>query len=377
MEFAPSIAKLATGASSLTQSTITNSTANPFGSCMFNNTCNATNASALGEQALRINNDLWFTQGGSPYYSQACSTSTSPTTCAKNRSVIVDYSPTNKKYCTYILPEDSPEVIGLTYTGSVTAPNIWVVESAIGKGQVDGFTPAGTCTANKTVTLTAPTAANALSFAIQHLNGTATSVRAIPMLASVAPAQITSDPNTPDILWVSNGWGNSILKVQLSTGQVTNYPFTSHNANAFFGSFPWGIVDDQNYVYTANYSDSTITRLTKSTGAVDVVDMAVTSDTQGGYGLLLSGSKLYFTAGGDQTAGGAMGYIDIGQWEGASNACAPGVDCAPQPANKVLFSDLARFTTTSNAFGLSGIAQSSSGQIAVVDYPLGILTLNP
>ena len=379
MEFSPGIARLNPGAISLTQATVVNSSPKPFATCMFNNRCVATGATGLGEKALKINNDIWFTQGGTPYFDAACAHSVNPAKCGKNQSVVVDFSPATQQYCTYILPEATPEVIGLTYTGSESHPSIWVTESRIQHGQVDGFTPASsTCMQNATVVLKkTPVGKSGIKFVAQYPAGNSVQVRQIPLALSIAPSEMSNDPSNPNVLWVSNGWGHSFIKVTINTGQVNYYSYTSHNDYAFFGSFPWDIVADQNYVYAANYSDETIVRLTKSTGAVDVVDFPATSDNQGAYGLLLSGSRLYFTASGDQVAGGELGYIDLAQWEGASNACAPGVDCAPQPANKVLFSDLARFTTTSNAFGLSGIAQSSSGQIAVVDYPLGILTLNP
>jgi hypothetical protein len=315
----------------------------PFAQC-FSNPCGAAAFSALGERIVVANGLVWFTQGGWLF----------PTPSVPNHSMVVAYNPATRGFCTYIVPGDDNEVIGLAATGTGTNTRIWFVESRSGHPALDSFSPAQVGSACPST----------------HALAGAPSFRHIPWPQSDSPAMVTADPDGASV-WVTEFWGSQISRVNVASGAIAAYRYPSSNAYSPFGALPWQAVADAGYVYAIDYGDSALVRINKSTGRVGKVPVPLTSDVEQGYGLALAGGKLYFTLSDDILpafgAASAFGYVDVAAWEAASAKCSPGVDCAPTPANAVVYTGLAATADPSGNADFRGIAAAANGQLAIAD----------
>lgn len=314
----------------------------PFAACF--GSCESTDWSALAERVVSANGLIWSTFGGWLFDSN----NTVP-----NHSEIVALSPNSKTYCTYVVPGDDNEVIGLAVTDSQAQSRTWFVES-------------NTMTGNPSLNWFSPSLVGdgcpGTNNEVYSLEG---SLHTIPWPANDVPAQIAADDNSSD-LWVTDYWGSEVDRVDANTGQITRYQLPTRNNYSFFGSEPWQLVADTGYVYVINYGDSTLVRINKATSQIDVVQIPLTSDMEQGYGLALSGGRLYFTLSDDgQPSFGAastFGYISVSAWEAASDSCSLGTDCAPAPQNAVIYTGL-----TAPHSDYRGIAVGPGGIVAIAD----------
>ena len=318
----------------------------PFASC-FSTPCGATGLSELGERVVYAGKLVWFTQGGWLGF---------PGGPVANHSEVVAYNPSTAGFCTYLVPGNDNEVIGLAVTGSGKATKVWFLEADPEGGHpaLDSFSPSQ-------VGASCP---NAYS-----LSG-AGSFRQIVWPQNDLPSLIGVDPGGA-ALWVTDFFGNEIDRVDVATGTITPYTYPSSNTDSVHGAEPWQVVADANYVYAIDYGDSNLVRVNKTTGQVDQVRIPETSDTEEGYGLALAGSKLFFSLADDPQpsfgAASTIGYVDISAWEAASAACPPGVDCAPAPTSGVAYTGLSSVVDPSSDADFRGIAVSTRGSVALAD----------
>ncbi len=318
----------------------------PFASC-FSTPCGATGLSALGERVVYAGKLVWFTQGGWLGF---------PGGPVANHSEIVAYNPSTAGFCTYLVPGNDNEVIGLAVTGSGKTTKVWFLEAdpVGGRPALDSFSPSQ-------VGANCP---NSYS-----LSG-AGSFRQIAWPQNDFPSLIGVDPGGA-ALWVTDFFGNEIDRVDVATGTITPHTYTSANADSVHGAEPWQVVADANYVYAIDYGDSNLVRVNKTNGQVDQVRIPETSDTEEGYGLALAGSKLFFSLADDPQpsfgAASTIGYVDLSAWEAASAACPPGVDCAPAPTSGVVYTGLSSVADPSSDADFRGIAVSGRGSVALAD----------
>ena len=272
----------------------------------------------------------------------------------------MSFDPTTKKFCTYSVPGDDNEVVGLASTGTASATTIWYVETNVESGQpyLDSFLPAD-------VGDGCPGASNQ-SYSL------AGDVTQIKWPGNVEPAQIAVDPDGK-YLWVTDFWGLSISRVDVVTGAITKYRLVADGSRAtsLFGPEPWQVTADAKYVYAIDYGDSNLVRIIKATGQIDQVRIPLTSDAESGYGLALSGGRLYFTLADDGQpaygAASAIGYVNVAAWEAASAKCDPEVDCSPAPGAAVVYSGLSAKTDPTTDADYRGIAVGPGGIVAVAD----------
>ena len=332
----------------------------PFARCSssLSPRCQASATSALGERVISVNGRIWFTQGGWQFYS--CTVGSAQPTCPANHSEVVSFVPTTKKFCTYTVPGDDNEVVGLASTGTGSATSIWFVETDVESGQpyLDSFAPAHV--------------GNGCPGTATESYSLAGDLRQIKWQGNVEPAQIAVDPDGQD-LWVTDFWGLAVSRVDISTGAITRYALHADGSrsDSLFGPEPWQVTSDAAYVYAIDYGDSNLVRINKATGQVDQVQIPLTSDAESGYGLALAGGRLYFTLADDGQpkygAASTIGYVNIAAWESASAKCAPGTDCAPAPTAGVVYSGLSAKADPTAEADFRGIAVGPHGVVAVAD----------
>ena len=92
----------------------------PFAYC-FSTPCSASSTSALSEQVVYAGKMVWFTQGGWELF---------PGGTVANHSEIVAYDLRTAGFCTYLVPGNDNEVIGIAITGTgQEEPRVWFTES--------------------------------------------------------------------------------------------------------------------------------------------------------------------------------------------------------------------------------------------------------
>jgi hypothetical protein len=315
---------------------------NPFAMCIYS--CSTSAASELAEASTYADGMVWSTEGGGELYSGSI----------PNASEILGLDPANGSICTYLVPGNNVEVVGITATGTGAGTRIWFVaqDPIDGHPLVESFEPSEVGDACP---------------GTYPLSG-ATSLESFP-IPNKWPNQIAADPSGT-LLWITDTVGNDIESVNTVTGATISYPYAPTNAYDTFAGAPiaysWDVVADANYVYAIDYGDANLIQIEKNgpdPGQVNVVPLPLTNDEANGFGLALEGSELYFTT----TEGGNFGVIDTGSWEAASQACAAGVDCAPAPLSGTEYTGL---LSAVGAVGgsLEGIAVSPSGQLSITDY---------
>ena len=356
-EFSDAVGESLSGQPNLTSIVDPADVANtPFAQCV-SSPCGPSAISALGERVVYADNLVWFTQGGWELY---------PGGPPANHSEVVAYNPWTQGFCTYLVPGDNGEVMGLAATGSGAGTVIWFVDSdPIGHHPaLDSFSPSkvgANCPNNYSL-------AGAGGF------------RQITWPQADRPALVSADPDGTD-LWVTDFWGSEVDKVTIATGAIKPYTYPSGNAYSFLGlAQPWQVVADGGYVYAIDYGDSDLVRINKATGVVDKVPIPVTSDAERGYGLALSAGTLYFTLSDDPQpafgADSALGYVNVAAWEAASAGCWPGWDCAPAPTTAVVYSGLSAAADPISDADFRGIASGNNGQLAIADLHQ-VLRLSP
>jgi DNA-binding beta-propeller fold protein YncE len=270
-----------------------------------------------------------------------------------NHSEVDAFNPGSKTTCSYIVPGNDNDVIGLAIVGVRPNSTVWFAESNVLNGDIylDGFNPDAVgdgCpgTTNESYPL-------------------AGSMEQVPWPGAGAPAQIAVDPSS-NALWVTDWIGSAIYRFDTGMGTFTSYPLATRNASSTTGAIPWQILSDGRFVYAIDYGDDNLVRISESSGIVDEVPLPVTSDTEQGYGLALSGGKLYFTLSDDDQpsfgAASTLGYVDIGDWETGSAVCPAGSDCDPSPPLAVVY----KLPSLAQS-DLRGIAVGSDGSIALAD----------
>ena len=167
--------------------------------------CQASATSALGERAISANGRIWFTQGGWQFYT--CTAGPSQPTCPANHSEVVSFDPTTKRFCTYTVPGNDNEVVGLAATGTARATTIWYLETNVESGDpsLDSFKPADV--------------GNGCPGTSTESYSLAGEIRRIAWPGNVEPAQIAVDPSG-QYLWVTDFWGLSVSRVDISTGAI-------------------------------------------------------------------------------------------------------------------------------------------------------------
>jgi len=319
---------------------------NPFASC-FLSPCTASSWSALGERVVYADKLVWFTQGGWLGF---------PGGTVANHSEIVAYNPKVGTFCNYLVPGNDNEIIGMAVTGSGRRAVVWFIESDFegGHPSIDSFSPSQV----------GESCPNSYS-----LSGSG-SFRRIPWPQGDAPALMAVDPSGT-AMWVTDFFGSMVERVDIATGTFAPHAYQPRNSYSQHGAEPWQVVADTNYVYAIDYGDSNLIRINKANGQIDQVPIPLTSDTEQGYGLALSGSKLFFSLSDDtQPAFGAastVGYVDLSAWETASSACSPGVDCAPAPTTAVVYTGLSAVADPTTDADFRGIAVSTKGWLAIAD----------
>jgi DNA-binding beta-propeller fold protein YncE len=182
---------------------------------------------------------------------------------------------------------------------------------------------------------------------------------------------IAVDP-TSDALWVTNLLGSEVDRVDLGTYQITPYQLKE-------GSKPWQITVDANYVYAIDYGARNLVRIDKNEvmGPIDYVPLPRTSDSEQAYGLAMSadGTTLYFTLSDDgapsSLGGTTFGYVNVAAWEAASALCPSGTDCAPAPADAVVYTGLDGAIDPNGKGDFRGIAVNGAGDVAIADADPG------
>ncbi|HXW32950.1 MAG TPA: hypothetical protein VEJ87_00085 [Acidimicrobiales bacterium] len=359
-EFSNSIDELSSGSTKLTGPFIDpyDASSHPFAYDFFDTWTSSTD-SALAERIMFDGDLVWETQGG--WWNDECASSPCPAQCSScptNQSEIVAFDPSTNNTCTYQLPGDNNEIVGIASTG--TAPNneIWVVEAY---GQyLDYFYPseiAGGCSA----------ASQSSEYQVSPGVGGFGQIS----LPGELPSQVTADSNGN--LWITNLGGSSLTEVSGPTDTVLGtYSYQDQNSYAWAAE-PWQVVTDTNYVYAIDYGDNNLVRINKADPTqIDQVPIPVTSTDEEGYGLALDGGKLFFTLADDPHptfgADSTFGYVNIGAWEAASAQCSPGVDCAPNPAEAVVYSGLQAQVDSNVASDFRGIAVNGNGTVAIADW---------
>ena len=185
-------------------------------------------------------------------------------------------------FCTYLVPGNDNEVIGIAITGTGKKTRVWFTES----DPVDSLQPSLGSFSPAQVGESCPDD--------YSLSGAA-SYEQIVWPQNDLPAEIAVDPNGSD-LWVSDLFGSRIEEFDTATGVFTPYAYSSNNTySPYVGPSRGRSRRNGHYVYAIDYGDDDLVRINKATGTIDQSKLPVTSDTEEGYGLTISGSRLYFS----------------------------------------------------------------------------------
>ena len=373
-EFSDGVEKTAPG-----QSTVSlfqdpyDTSQSPFYFCFTG--CGSYPISSFGERVVVADGMVWFTQGGGFLTPPGVT----------NHSEVVAYDPANGGFCTYQVPSNNNEVMGLAATGSGSSTVIWFLESGAGNvyykppdgtpAAVDSFSP------SQVPSSTGQLGMNCLPTG-QFYPLTTTTPSFHQTLWPTPPsgrsdqtwlAMITPDPDRVHLWvtdWAPNGGDAEVAEVA-ATGTPTIYTLPPQAG-------PWQVAVDPNYVYAIDYGDNNLVRINKASGRIDKVPLPVTTDLERGYGLALSNSsgdeRLYFTLSDDSDlstpvpfgAVSTFGYVDLSTW-GAPSAA---------PAQGVVFTGLSSATDPSGSGDFRGIAASSDGELAIADQTQ-VLRLTP
>jgi hypothetical protein len=376
-EFSNELVEAASGSDIVTKFSLTQTSHGPFTHCLyyFTSGCGSTGISALVERIILANGMIWFTEGGWGFPSVVPNGVT-------NLSQVVAFNPSSNALCTYQVPGNDNEIVGITSTGAGSRTTIWFTETGGDGGPLNSqqapaylgyFEPArlGSCTRSRS-----------------YSQSTMASVlKRIPLMT--AAWQISAD-SAANALWVTDFLNGQIQKI--SQGRPGSAPSTyalrpnpapqsPPAVNPPASSRPWQIVADAGYVYATDYGDNNLIRINKSTGAIDYVPVPATSDTEKVYGLAICDGVLYFTLSDDSVladstqpfVASAIGAIDIADWEAASANCSNRSDCtsAPAPGRATIYYglDTSADPSPSSKADFRGIAlDRTCRHIAIADH---------
>lgn len=324
--------------------------------------CRQSIISAQSEQVITAGGKVWLTFGGWRWYEGS----------APNRSEVVAFDPTTRKFCTYLVPGNNNEVAGIATTGSGAHTWVWFVESR-GSGKqpsLDGFEPSAVgsgCSGESNEAYLLPKS-------VRLLKWTRT--------GGHWPAQIAVDPASPT-LWITDFNGYRVDGTSFSDIERVNianptqprveasYSIKSANPTSLLGAKPWNVLAPagSDYVYAIDNGDAEIIRLDKVTGHIDELPIPLTSDVENGFGLALSSGRLYFTLADDTVptfgAASTFGYVDLSSWQPGSSR-----------ANGVIFTGLPAYTGPNTKANYRSIAVGPTGQVVITDQ-YGIIRLTP
>jgi hypothetical protein len=319
----------------------------PFVSCVLGPSCGASRKSDLGERVVVDANGLvWFTQGGAMFYSGGLA----------NHSEVASFDPKSGGICTYGVPGNNPEVLGLAFTGSGSSETIWIAAS--GARALESFVP----------NQVGQNCANSPYYSLAGQS----SFRQISLPDS--PALLSADPDGVTI-WASGLFG-SVDRVDTQTGTVTRYSISGtnnyycvlNNGTCTPVAFPWQVVSDGTFAYAIDYGDDNLVRINETTGHVDETPIPFVSDTEQGYGLTVvktgTDTRLYFTLSQDAallttwTFGmtTAFGWVDLTSWSATS----------PEPSQALVYTGLDGATSSAPS-DFRGIASGPTGDLAIAD----------
>ena len=281
--------------------------------------CTPSDTSAESEQVITVGGKIWLTFGGWRWDRDST---------PANHSEVVEFDPTTRKFCTYLVPGNNNEVAGIAATGAGTDTRVWFVESrgAAGHAYLDGFDPSAVgrgCDGHVDEAYELPASVRLLKW---------------PASGGQWPAQVVADPTSPT-LWISNFDGYKVGGTMFSDIEQldisdpakptveSRYVIASANSSSLLGPKPWDIVAPahSNYVYAIDNGDAELVRIDKVTKRIDELSIPLTSDVENAFGLAISSGRLYFTLADDSVhtfdTASTFGYIDLSSWQqGSSHA---------------------------------------------------------
>jgi hypothetical protein len=355
----------------------------PFARCLAR--CSSSSTSALSEDIVTAQGWVWTTFGGWRVYANGQrdvggafnSPTGQPQAVSRrkfppNRSEVVAFDPTTRRFCTYLLPGNDAQVAGVAVVGQRPNLHVWAVASYgdDGRGSLDEFDPATVgkaCTGRTDVAVVLPGSVRRLTW---------------PANGAQWPVQIAADPSSPT-LWITdfnpvpvNGTlFSGIDRVDVSDPThpvfVKRFLYQGSNPSNVFGAKPWHIVAPPGspYVYAIDNGDARIVRITKATDTLQSVSIPLTSDLEDGFGLTVAAGRLYFALADDYTLGfgqaSTFGYLDLASWP----------DDGP-PTTGVVYTGLSRVTDPRSRANYRAITVGSTGQVGLTNQS-GLVRLDP
>lgn len=305
--------------------------------------------SALVERVIWADDKVWFTQGGALF---------GPATGNHSRVLSFDPAATDlphtendERYCAVNVPNDGAEVVGLAYDGQ----RIWYAEGSFTRTpSVNSFDP-DELPCDNLLDFSDP---EALAGAVHQYctepddHGCIRHIE-IPGGSGVSNLEFDAEDGA---IWATEFYAGAITRVDVSTAAVQRFPIPpSSRPGTFFGGAPWQLRIDEDYVYYLDYSDVDLVRFHKDTHEFEELHLPMSGIDLGGHSIELVGTKLWFTEGGRDSDGAAVGYVDTADW-------GPGV----------IYHGLSNLVDTSRAAvgpaSPAGIAVRSDGTLAVADY---------
>ncbi|MCG8588887.1 MAG: hypothetical protein MJE66_06310 [Proteobacteria bacterium] len=290
-----------------------------------------------GERIIEGENGIyWFTNGGG---------FVSPKPDAHNHSRIFRFdstgtdsaaTPDDDRICAYHVPEDHNGVVGILPANG----RIWFTESRTGGNPaISSFDPdtLPCSTYLDYATDDDVYEPDGFSYCSQPFAPGCITRLDLPANAKF-PAHLALDPSSPPgqtVLWYTAYFGTAIgrLTYDLATGAVahTVYPNTKSDLERafFFGSGPWQIRVDDQFVYFSEWWDAELVRFEKSRAddptcqqrdsdgvnpCMDELHLTVTDDMRA-HSIDLRGDRLYFTMHSQKGGGpGHFGYVHVSDW---------------------------------------------------------------
>lgn len=295
-----------------------------------------TSITSLAERAVKIDSQMWFTQGGGLQTGEGHHW--------RNHSRIVAYNPSikdsprtvyNDRLCVYNVPADDPrgygnnQVIGLT----AAAGRIWLAESRglfnEGPSYLSSFIPdPGLCENLLNFGDAEALPAQDLQYCGEgrtpEQDGCMERIEIAAMGSKVA--HLETDP-VDDAIWFSEASGRCLGRLDAAGDrQVRYFPFDDMHRDHFLGQmglggFPWRLQVDEHAVYIGEYATRHILRFDKASETFDEIALPHTGQELHLHSLVIDRlrQRLWFTLANETEvpAGGAhstVGYVDLASW---------------------------------------------------------------
>ena len=178
--------------------------------------CGPSGSSALSERVVVANGLIWSTEGGWLF-------DTNET--VPNHSEVIAFNPVSKTTCSYIVPGNNNQLIGLAIVGSRPNSTVWFAESNVLNGDVylDRFNP--------------DAVGDGCPGTTNELYSIAGNMRQFPWPGAGAPAQIAVDPSL-NALWVTDWLGSAIYRVDTTGDDFIGYALAPRNMSSAAGAIP-------------------------------------------------------------------------------------------------------------------------------------------